>query len=253
MSAPVSVYVAEDEPLAREALVVMLARRPDWQVIGQAGDGRAALEECLACPPDILFADIHMPVLGGLELVAAMRAEGLRTHVVFITAHDAHAIAAFKLAAIDYLLKPVSDAELRNCLERLERTVRDTRTLERLDDAGLDALLRTQRGWLSHVVVRSVGKVEIVPLADVMLLRADGNYVELVTRARTWLHRETMRSLGERLDPGAFVQVHRSAIVAVREVRSIERTSHGAQVKLASGETVAVGATFMPQLQRALR
>ena len=231
----------------------MLARLPGWEVVGQAGDGRAAFEDCCARPPDVLLTDIRMPVLGGLELVAALRAGGQRAHVAFITAHDAHAVAAFKLAAIDYLLKPVSDAELRGCIERLERAVRDARTLQQVEDDGLDALLRAQRGWLRHLVVRSAGKIEIVPLADVILLRAEGNYVEVVTRAGSWLHRETMRSLGERLDPAEFVQVHRSAIVAVREVRSVQRTSAGTLVKLASGEAVPVGATFVAQLHRVLR
>jgi len=100
--------------------------------------------------------------------------------------------------------------------------------------------------------VRSVGKVEIVPLGDVTLLRAEGNYVNVVTPAGTWLHRETMRSLSERLDPAEFVQVHRSVIVAVREVRSVERTSAGALLRLASGESVPVGATFLARLNTAL-
>lgn len=252
MSRPIAAFVAEDEPLACEALVGMIQRVPGWQVVGRAGDGRAALDACLERPPDVLLTDIRMPVLGGLELVAALRAEGRRAHVVFITAHDAHAVAAFKLAAVDYLLKPVADADFRRCIERLELAVRDSRTLEQLEQSGLDALLREQRGWLRHLVVRSVGKVDIVPLGEVTLLRADGNYVSVVTRAGTWLHRETMRSLSERLDPAEFVQVHRSVIVAVREVRSVERTSAGASIRLAGGESVPVGATFLPRLRTIL-
>jgi DNA-binding LytR/AlgR family response regulator len=248
MSAPIAAFVAEDEPLAREALVAMIRRLPGWQVIGQAGDGRAALDACLQSPPDVLLTDIRMPVLGGLELVAALRAEGQRVHVVFITAHDTHAVAAFKLAAVDYLLKPVADGEFRRCVERVELAVRDARTLQQVEQTGLEALLRGQRGWLRHLVVRSVGKVEIVPLGDVTLLRAEGNYVSIVTGAGTWLHRETMKSLGERLDPAEFVQVHRSVIVAVRAIRSVERTSAGAQVRLASGDSVPVGATFLARL-----
>lgn len=252
MTAPIAAFVAEDEPLACEALVAMIGRIPGWQVAGQAHDGRAALEACLGRPPDVLLTDIRMPVLGGLELVAALRAEGHRVHVVFITAHDAHAVAAFKLAAVDYLLKPVADSELRRCTERLERVVRDARALRQIEQTGLDALVRGEPGWIRHLVVRSVGKVEIVPLDDVTLLRAEGNYVQVVTPRATWLHRETMRSLAERLDPAAFVQVHRSVIVAVREVRAVERTSSGAVARLAGGESVPVGATFLARLHAAL-
>lgn len=252
MTGPIAAFVAEDEPLACEALVAMIQRLPGWHVVGHAGDGRAALDACLECAPDVLLTDIRMPVLGGLELVAALRAEGRRAHVVFITAHDAHAVAAFKLAAVDYLLKPVADAEFRRCIERLELAVRDARTLQQLEQTGLDSLLREQRGWLRHLVVRSVGKVEIVPLGEVTLFRADGNYVSVVTRTGTWLHRETMRSLSERLDPAEFVQVHRSVIVAVREVRKVERTSTGALIRLAGGESVPVGATFVARLRTLL-
>jgi two-component system, LytTR family, response regulator len=252
VTSPIRAFVAEDEPLACEALVAMTRVLPGWVVVGQAGDGRAALEACLHHRPDVLLTDIRMPLLGGLELVTALRAEGQRTHVVFITAHDVHAVAAFKLAAVDYLLKPVADAEFRRCVERLELAVRSARTLQQVEETGVEVLLRQQRAWLRHLVVRSIGKVEIVPLDEVTLLRAEGNYVSVVTPGRTWLHRETVKSLTERLDPARFVQVHRSVIVAVREVRSVERTPTGTMVHLAGGESVPVGPTFVARLHAVL-
>jgi two-component system LytT family response regulator len=241
----VRVFVAEDEPLAREALLALLGRTPGWEVLGAAGDGRAALEACLRDPPDVLLTDIRMPVLGGLELAAALRAEASRTQIVFITAYDAHAVEAFRLAAVDYLLKPVADADFRRCLERLEGTVRDARTLARVDE-----LLARERGWLTHLVVRSVGRVDVVPLAEVTLLRAEGNYVQVITRRGAFLHRETMRSLEQRLDPDAFVQVHRSVIVPVREVRSLLRAP--ARICLADGSEVPVSASHLARLEQLL-
>jgi DNA-binding LytR/AlgR family response regulator len=243
----ISAFVAEDEPLAREALVDLVGRLPGWVVAGDAADGRAALEACLARPPDVLFTDIRMPILGGLELAAALRAEGLATQLVFITAHDAHAVEAFRLAAVDYLLKPVAGADFRRCVERLETHARDARALARVD-----ALLARERGWLTRLVVRSVGRIDVVPLSEVMLLRAEGNYVHAVTRRGSFLHRETLKSLEQRLDPEAWVQVHRSAVVPLREVRCVLRGPAGARVRLADGAEVPVSATYLARLEAAL-
>ena len=242
-----SAFIAEDEPLAREALVDLVGGLPGWVVIGDAADGRAALDACLAQPPDVLFTDIRMPILDGLELAAAMRADGLPTQLVFITAHDAHAVEAFRLAAVDYLLKPVAGADFRRCVERLEAQARDTQALARVD-----ALLARERGWLTRLVVRSVGRIDVVPLSEVVLLRAEGNYVQVVTRRGSFLHRETLKSLEQRLDPDAWVQVHRSAIVPLREVRCVLRGPAGVRVVLVDGGEVPVSATYLARLEAAL-
>lgn len=247
----ISAFIAEDEPLAREALVELVRGLPGWVAIGDAADGRAALDACLARPPDVLFTDIRMPVLGGLELAAAIRADGLPTQLVFITAHDAHAVEAFRLAAVDYLLKPVAGADFRRCIARLEAQARDTQALARID-ARIDALLARERGWLTRLVVRSVGRIDVVPLSDVVLLRAEGNYVHVVTRRGSVLHRETLKSLEQRLDPAAWVQVHRSAIVPLREVRSVLRGPAGVRLELVDGTEVPVSATYLARLEAAL-
>ncbi|MGH9885280.1 MAG: LytR/AlgR family response regulator transcription factor [bacterium] len=243
----ISAFIAEDEPLAREALVDLVGGLPGWVVVGDAADGRAALEACLARPPDVLFTDIRMPILSGLELAAAMRADGLPTQLVFITAHDAHAVEAFRLAAIDYLLKPVAGADFRRCVERLEAQARDTQALARVD-----ALLARERGWLTRLVVRSVGRIDVVPLSEVVLLRAEGNYVHVITRRGSYLHRDTLKSLEQRLDPAAWVQVHRSTIVPLREVRCVLRGPAGVRVALVDGAEVPVGATYLARLDAAL-
>jgi two-component system, LytTR family, response regulator len=243
----ISAFIAEDEPLAREALIDLVGALPGWVVVGDAADGRAALDACLARPPDVLFTDIRMPILSGLELAAALRADGLPTQLVFITAHDAHAVEAFRLAAVDYLLKPVAGADFRRCVERLEAQARDTQALARVD-----ALLARERGWLTRLVVRSVGRIDVVPLSEVVLLRAEGNYVHAVTRRGSFLHRETLKSLEQRLDPAAWVQVHRSAIVPLREVRCVLRGPAGARVGLVDGAEVPVSATYLARLEAAL-
>jgi two-component system, LytTR family, response regulator len=249
-----AVYIAEDEPLARAALAAMFQGLPGWKLIGAADNGRRALQECLQQPPDLLVTDIRMPLLDGLELVAELRAELPHLHVVFITAHDQHAVTAFRLAAVDYLLKPVTRLEFDTCMARVAESLRQQQTLQQLDAIGtpLDTLLRERRDGLRHLVVRSIGRIDIVPLSEIIALHADGNYVDITTARRSFVHRETIKSLLDRLDPTAFIQVHRSAIVALAHVRGIDRGASGNRVLLDNGHVVPVAARYLPVLEKAL-
>ncbi len=249
--APMTVYIAEDEPLAREALLSMCAAAPRWRVLGAADNGRRALDECLARMPDLLLTDIRMPLLDGLELALALRASSTRLQVAFVTAFDQHAVAAFRLAAVDYLLKPVTDADFRACLARVEQRLLGEQAVARWG-ASLQALARERRDSLRHLIVRSVGRIDLVPIDDVLALRADGNYVDVITAARAWAHRETLKSLGERLDPARFVQVHRSVIIAIDQVRRLERGDASLRVVMSNDASFPVGANFVTALEQAL-
>ncbi|MCH9685834.1 MAG: LytTR family DNA-binding domain-containing protein [Deltaproteobacteria bacterium] len=251
---PVTVYVAEDEPLARDALVQMLEAIPGWDVIGAADNGERALQECLEHQPDVLITDIRMPRLDGLELCAALRTECPAMQFVFVTAYSEHGVAAFRLAAADYLLKPISDAEFQRCIARVQEAVRRQQAMERLDAAGvsIDALLKRNPGALQRLVVRSVGRVEIVPLSEVVAFVAERNYIDIIGRNRTWVHRETLKSLMTKLQPGRFVRIHRSVIVAVDNVRGLERQGARTMLTLDTGATFAVGARYVERVQTLL-
>lgn len=248
-----TVYVAEDEPLAREALVATFGNAPGWRVTGAAPDGRTALLDCLREPPDLLVTDIRMPKLDGLELCAALRAEGAQTIFVFVTAHADGAVDAFRLAAIDYLLKPIQSSEFAQCLDRVEATLRARAALDQLDgrDGPVDGLLRLGSGSVQRLVVRSVGRVDIVPLREVIAMKAERNYIDVITDSGTWMHRETIKSLVDRLDKKSFMQIHRSVIVAISRVRGIEKNGLRASVIVASGERYPVGPSFLPAVERA--
>lgn len=249
-----TVFIAEDEPLAREALVSMFADRGNWQVIGTAENGVMARDACLQDAPDVLVTDIRMPLLNGLELASLLRTWHSATQVVFITAYDQHAVEAFRLAAVDYLLKPVTDGDFRACIERIEESLRRQRTMRRLDETGipLDRLLGQPRDHPPHLIIRSLGRVDIVPLLDVVELRADRNYVNVITPKRSWLHRETMKSLSQRLDPMRFIQVHRSIIVAIDRVCRVERSHSGVSLLTDMGTRCPVAARFLPDVERVL-
>lgn len=243
------VIVAEDEALSREALVGMFAALPSWEVVFAASNGKTALSACLDASPDLVVTDVRMPILGGLELAAAVRDASPRTQIVFVTAHDAHAVEAFRLAAVDYLLKPITDAAFRECLARVERSLLAARALQTLE---IDGFLQAKRSEHRHLVVRSLGQVDIVPLEDVVALRACGNYVEVLARGATYMHRETLKSLAERLDPARFVQIHRSTIVALARVRGVARDPTGANVRMDGGASFPASPRFLRALEQAL-
>jgi two-component system LytT family response regulator len=247
-----SVYVAEDEPLAREDLVARFERTGRWHVQGAAADGETALQDCLRECPDLLVTDLRMPRRGGLELCAALRAEGSRAVFVIVTAHAEHGVDAFRLEAADYLLKPVGDADFARCLERVETLLRNRALLDQLAATGspLEAPERTEPGDAERLVIRSIGRIDFVPMRDVIAFKSERNYVEVVTAARTWLHRETLRSLSERLDPRAFVQIHRSVIVAVARVRGLERDGDRTSVVLDTGDRYPVAQSFAAAVER---
>lgn len=251
---PVRVYVAEDEDIAREALVQMLGAMRGWHLVGSADNGRRALEECLEHRPDVLVTDIRMPLLNGLELCAALRLQCPAMHFVFVTAYSEHAVEAFGLAAADYLLKPVSNADLQRCIDRVQEAVRSQHALERLDEAGvnIDVLLTSRRESMTRIVVRSVGRVEIVPLSEIVAFRAERNYVDIIGREHTWVHRETLKSLMTTLDPTRFVRIHRSVIVAVGSVRGLERRGPRTTVTLDTGAIFPVGLRYVEQVRALL-
>ncbi len=246
------VVIAEDEDFARDALANLIAATPGWQVVARARDGVDALASCLKLAPDLLVADIRMPRLDGLELAAELRAIGLPTEIVFITAHDAHALSAFRVAALDYLLKPLADQALQDCLTRVRARLQSRGRIEMDGRGPLDAFLQTRRASIRHIAVRSPGRLEIVPLADVIAICAQGNYAELITLQRTWLHRETMVSLAARLDPQRFVPIHRSTIVAVASVRRIERDGPIVHVHLRNGLCLRASPRGAQRLERAI-
>lgn len=230
---PAAVVIAEDETLSREALCELVGACAGWRVSAVAHDGVEALGLCLGDPPALLISDVRMPRLDGLDLAAELRAANVPTEIVFVTAFDDYALSAFRVAALDYLLKPIDDRSVHDCLARVR--ARLDASLRSGEPGALEEFLQERRASMRHLAVRSTGRVEVVPLDRIVAIRAQGNYAELVGATRAWLHRETMTSLSGRLDPARFVKIHRSAIVAIAHVERIERSAAMAAVLLDNG------------------
>lgn len=222
----VRVAIVDDEPPARAKLRRLLAGRGDWRIAGEADDVAGALA-LLRGGVDLLFLDIRLGAESGFDVLA--RAAPPYPLVVFTTAYHEHALRAFEVAALDYLLKPFDRARFEHTLARV-----DERLAARRDDGDaadeerlrrLDAVAPTPR--LQRLVVHERGRSLIVPIAEVQRLSAAGNYVEVHTPTRMHLVRATLSRLALRLDPAEFLRVHRSHLVRADFVAQIAPHAHG--------------------------
>jgi two-component system LytT family response regulator len=200
---------------------MLLSGEPDVEVVAQASNGLDAIAAVEEHRPDLIFLDIQMPGMNGFEVVNALEPRD-RPLVVFVTAYDEHAVKAFEVHALDYLLKPFDRSRLQKCLAR-------ARAQRHTDSAKLEELLaqfRT-REYLSRVVVRTRGRVLLLKIDEVDWIETAANYVELHAGKQSYLLRETLNSLDEKLDPRRFVRVHRSSIVNLDRIQELQSWSHG--------------------------
>ena len=239
------VLVADDEPPARQRLLDLLAREDGITVVGEASNGVEAAERIRALTPDLVFLDVQMPGRTGLEVVRDVGPEAM-PFVVFVTAYDRHAVEAFELAALDYLLKPYTAERFRQALDRVrasvttEPTVSLREQLAALLGEGAEAAAPTVE-YASRIAVETRGRVRYVPVESVEYLAADGAYIEVHTDEETFVIRDRMQDLEERLDPAVFARIHRSTIVRLERIDSLLVGRQGDYaVRLLDGTRLAV-------------
>jgi DNA-binding LytR/AlgR family response regulator len=223
---PPTALIAEDESVLRAELREQLRRLwPELYICAEAADGIEALRALHQFAPQVIFLDIQMPGLTGLEV--ARQVAG-RAHVVFLTAHDEHAIEAFERGALDYLQKPYSTARLAATIDRIRQRLsaapadlRDANGRSTLDAA-------PSADYLKWITVQHGHEIQLVATDDVCYLRADNKYTSLVTANKEFLLTSGLGQLKARLDPQTFWQIHRSVVVSVSAIRSVHRTFRGA-------------------------
>jgi DNA-binding LytR/AlgR family response regulator len=223
--------IAEDEPLVRQELRDTLASLwPELGIVAEVGDGVEALATVERLRPDIFFLDIQMPGLNGLEV--AERLNG-RAHVVFVTAFDKYAVAAFEQGAVDYLLKPISVPRIRLMLERLRaRLLEPPADLHQISEL-LRQLAPPESKYLKWLTVPQGGELRVLAVAEISYLRADSKYTTVVTPHSTFLLTTSLRHMKEKLDPEVFWQIHRGVVVNVGAIDRIYRSFRGRlEVKL---------------------
>ncbi len=245
--------VVDDEPLARRALLRLLKREADVQVIGQCGDGESAVETIRRTRPDLVFLDVQMPEMDGFRVVEAVGVERMPV-TIFVTAFDRYALRAFDANAVDYLLKPFAAERLTRALARArDRCVgkADQEAAQRLFSL-LDRT-RFQTDYAQRLTVSTRGRILFVEVADIDWIEAEGNYARLHVSRKIYDVRETLQSLMEKLDPRDFVRIHRSTIVNQRRIREVQPWFRGSHiVVLESGEELRMSRYQREAVERLL-
>ena len=250
----IRVLVVDDEPLVRERLRTLLAAHPDVEVVGESSDGPTALEAFRELAPQVVFLDIQMPGLSGLEVAEAWRQEGPLPVIVFVTAFDQFALDAFRLHALDYLTKPIDPERFSEALDRAREFLKshDRGDLDRRLQAMLEMHERRQ-AIRPHLVVREQERYLLVPTAGIFALEAAGNYVQVHCERVIHLMRGSLSSLETRLDPKRFLRTHRAWIVNLDHLREVQPWTKGRWVLLTrSGLKIPMGSQYREALLKAL-
>lgn len=250
MPTRLSLLIADDEPPARRRVRALLDRHPDVQVAGEVGTGREAIQAIQTLQPDAVFLDVQMPDGDGFEVVRSVGVDRMPI-VVFATAYDEHALAAFEARALDYLLKPFDRERFDTVLDRVRRQLEgdrgvDARLVELLDQ------LEGQAEWLDRLPVRMGTRIRLIPVEDIDAIESQANYVRLHIGATTHVMRATLASLEAQLNPRQFVRVHRSLVVNVGRVVEVEPlASGGYALRTHDGQSWTSSRTFRARVEEA--
>lgn len=224
--------VVDDEPIARHAVARLLREDPDIEVAGECGDGVSAVAAIRGLSPDLVFLDIQMPAITGLDVVATIGAARMPA-TIFVTAYEQFAVRAFEANAVDYLVKPFSRDRFAETLRRAKQRLATPRGTDADATARIMqalASLQQRDAYLERVPVRENERVVLVDVDDIIWIKASGNTVRLHLADRVHELRETMSALAARLDPRRFARVHRSAIINIRRVKDIHPWFNGYHV-----------------------
>jgi len=208
----IKTLIAEDEPLAAEALADWVNAHPRLTLVAICHDGASALAQCQALQPDLVLSDINMPGLTGLQLARALGNEPQSPALIFTTAYDEHALAAFELHALDYLLKPFSRERFDEAIEHV---------LAHRPSAGEVAQSLEDQGPLTRVLVRDQGKIFPLQVTDIEHLHSDSKYTAITSKGRSYLVRLPITAFEQRLDPARFLKLQRGAIANLDFVESM--------------------------------
>lgn len=249
----IRVLVADDEAPARQRLMDLLQKDPHVATVLEASNGQIAVEIIEREAPDLVFLDVQMPELDGLEVIEAVGADAMPL-TVFVTAYDQHAIRAFEANALDYLLKPYSDERLEAALCRAKAR-HDDRTIREFGRSVL-RMISTRRPtghYLDRLVVKSAGSTRFIRVVEIDWIEGAGVYVNLHVTGKELLYRAALNELAEGLDPMRFVRVHRSAIVNIDSILELQPISHGEfDLVLKDGHRCRVSRTYRSLLEERL-
>jgi two-component system LytT family response regulator len=247
----IRVLIVDDEPLAREKIRTLLTRATGFEVVLECANGEEALIAIRRERPELVFLDVQMPGLTGIQVLERLGSEAPPA-VVFVTAFDQYAVRAFEFHAVDYLLKPVDRERFQTAMERVAKRLKSHKP----DDiqAKLGAMLADMKAGAKQperIPIKNNGKILFISLSEIDWISSADNYVELHVGTHSYLLRETMNSISQRLPPEQFVRVSRTAIVAVNRVQELQPLFHGEySINLKNGVKVTLSRSHRDQLPR---
>jgi two-component system, LytTR family, response regulator len=229
------VLIVDDELLARQRIEDLLAKEENVEIVGTASNGAEAVEAIGKLKPDVVFLDVQMPGMSGVEVVDAIGEEKMPA-TIFVTAYEQFAVKAFDIAAVDYLVKPFDDDRFVQALRRARERVGEEKS-----------------NYIDRIPVENRGQVRVIPVAVIDYITASGPYAELHAAGRTFAIRERMQTLEEKLDPAVFFRIHRSAIVRLDRIDTLLRSSGGDYgVRLKDGTELSLSRTRREELEQKL-
>lgn len=257
--------IVDDEPLARQRIADMLGADRRVEIVGEIDNGAEAIHtiKTLSPPADLVFLDVQMPGKTGFDVVREVGVDAMPL-TIFVTAYDKHALEAFEVAAVDYLVKPFDDERFEQALQRARRMI-ELREVDQLRSRLLSVLQgerasdalplppATRGEYLERIPVEMRGKVRVVPVSEIEFIIASGPYAELYSGDRKYVIRESMQNLEERLDPAAFIRTHRSVIVRLDLIETLHKGAGGDyEVQLKSGRRLRVSRSRLEALEKKL-
>jgi two-component system, LytTR family, response regulator len=233
-----SLLIVDDEALARRLMREYLVSHSDINIVGESTNGEAAVNDISQLQPDLILLDIHMPTFNGLEVLNITgRTEG----IIFTTAYDQYALKAFELHAVDYLLKPFSQARFDEAIVRAKKRLHQ-------DKHALSALVQEIK--LERILVRDRGQNHIIPLTDIDYIEAEDDYIRICWQGRSILKTQSLSALESQLNSAEFIRIHRSYIVKISAIKSLERINKDSQaVVLHSGVKLPISRTGLERIR----
>jgi two-component system, LytTR family, response regulator len=233
MTTKIKTLIVDDEPLARRNLRVLLEKDSQIEIVDECRNGQEAVQAINTHAPDLIFLDIQMPEMDGLEVLARVGPEQIQA-IIFVTAFDQYALKAFEVHALDYLLKPFDDERFALALERAKSQIAASeidklsqRLLALLEDRKSERKGTDEQTYLTRLMIKTSNRMMLLKVEEIDFIEADGNYAKLHAGRKTHLLREKMNDLEGRLDPAKFVRIHRSIIVNLDRIKEMQPHFNG--------------------------
>lgn len=255
MANKIKTLIVDDEPLARRGIRQLLESETDFEIIGEAGNGREAISAVEKHLPDLVFLDVQMPLLDGFSFVEKMSAKNL-PEIVFVTAYDEHAVRAFEAGAIDYVLKPTDPERFQKTLNRVRSRILsgENKFLENKLADLLKKLKPSGENYLERVVVKENERIRLLNVEKIDWISSQGNYVEIHSEGEKFLVRETMEGFERKLNPRDFLRIRRSVIVRVEQIKELHPLFNGEfEVILKKGVKLASSRRYRKNLDALLK